>query len=150
MIVGSWTDCYTTTSEVKSVGWTYTVFISEEKSPVILPGLRLIDTSITDLSYFVSSLLIYCSPRPKLIQNYSVRRFKVQENSWLEAPGSKGDVGEDSGRESIFGEIIDEGVIEFEVGIRVAYRESRVIDLQDIKLSKEGRILPIPLIDNGP
>ena len=83
------------------------MLISEMKSPIILHSLRSIDTSITYLSYFISSLLIYCSSRPKLVQNYCVRCFEVKENSRLVASGSKSDIRKDGSREGILGEIID-------------------------------------------
>lgn len=84
------------------------MLISEVKSPIILHSLRSVDASITDLSYLVPSLLIYCSSRPKLIQNDCVWSFEVKENSRLVASGSKSDIRKDGSREGILREIIDE------------------------------------------
>jgi len=147
MVEGSWTTGHTTSFEVESIGWTYTELISEVESSIMLPGLRLIDTSVTNLTYLVSSLLIDCSPGPKLIQDYGVWSFEVKENSGFVASWAKSYIGEDSWGEGILREIIDQRIVQLEEGVRVAYRESRVIDLQDIKLPKEGWVLPVPLID---
>ena len=96
MVVGRWATGHAISFEVESKGWTDAELISEVESSIMLPSLRLIDTSVTNLTYLVSSLLIDCSPGPKLIQDYSVWSFEVKENSRLKASWPKGHIGEDS------------------------------------------------------
>ena len=96
MVEGRWATGHATSFEVESIGWTYAELISEVESSIMLPGLGLIDTSITNLTYLVSSLLIDCSPGPKLIQDYGVWSFEVNVNSGFIASWSKSDIGEDS------------------------------------------------------
>lgn len=98
------------------------MFISEEQSSLILPGKRLISTSKADFTYFVSPLLIHCGNRPILVQNQGIGSFECDEDTRFDTSWGKGDVGEDGGREGVFGEIVDKRIVEFEGRKGIAYR----------------------------
>ena len=121
MVVRTRAVSYAISPEFESVGRTNAVFISEEQSSLILPGKRLVRTSKANFSYFVSPLLIHCGNRPKLVQNQGVWSFECDEDTRFDASRGEGDVGEDGGREGVFGEIVDERIVEFEGRKGIAY-----------------------------
>ena len=124
------------------------MFIPEWQSSIVLPGLRTEDTCITDLSYFVSSLFVNSGNWPELIEYECVWCFKGKINARLGASRWECDVGEDGGWESVSREIVYQWIIKFERWERIAYRQTRVIELNDLKLPHEGRKFPFFLVED--
>ena len=82
------------------------MLVAEGQSSKVLPSLRLIDFSVADLSYFISSLLIKGSFGPVLVKYYCIGSFEVEKESGLFAPWRVTNIGEDGSRESLSCEVI--------------------------------------------
>ena len=74
----------------------------------ILPCMRLIFFTESNLKNLVATLVIDCGNRPKLIKDKDEGRLKVNIESGLEAPRGKGDIGEDGSREGVTWKVNDD------------------------------------------
>jgi hypothetical protein len=131
---------------LETVGRACAMLAPELQSPVLLPGLSLVHTPETHLSYLVSALLINRGHGPKGVQHQDIRCLEIDVKSGLETSGWKCNVREDGGREGAPWKVVDEGVVEFEGRVGVADGEAGVINLNNIELSEKGRELPVVLV----
>ncbi len=124
------------------------MFITVLQLSSILPCMRLIFFTESNLKNLVATLIIDCGNRPKRIKDKDEGRFEVDIESRLETPRGKGDIGEDGSREGVSWKVNDNRIVEFKGGIGILGCYSSIVCMKDVELTKSGLKIPASFVGN--